>query len=68
MEAGDKDELPQIDLSNLRIEDMTPLQRAELRRRYDAFVRHFDAASAKPSAGLEASKKHIRKWIPGAKQ
>lgn len=59
--------LSQADLSHLRLQDMTPEQRAELRRRYDAFVRHFgDGAPTVGGAG--ASKKSApRKWVPGAK-
>jgi len=59
--------LTQADLSHLRLQDMTPEQRAELRRRYDAFVRHFgDGAPA--VAGAAARKKSaLRKWVPGAK-
>lgn len=59
--------LRQADLSHLRLQDMTPEQRTELRRRYDAFVRHFDDG-APPADGAAASKKSApRKWMPGAK-
>ena len=67
MGGGDDDkELRQADLSNLRVQDMTPQQRGELRRRYADFVRHFDGAppaAAKP----KAVGKRISKWVPGAK-
>ena len=66
MGADDDKELRQADFSNLRIQDMTPRQRAELRRRYADFVRHFDGAppvAAKPKAG-----KRISKWVPGTKR
>jgi hypothetical protein len=56
--------LSQADLSHLRLQDMTPEQRAELRRRYDAFVRHFDRGAERlPKAS--ASSKSPRKWTPG---
>jgi hypothetical protein len=66
MGADDDKELEQVDLSNLLVQDMTPQQRAELRRRYADFVRHFDVAppsAAQPKAGS----KRVRKWVPGAK-
>jgi hypothetical protein len=60
--------LSQADLSHLRLQDMTPEQRAELRRRYDAFVRHFGDGAPASSAGTSAKKKSTpRKWLPGAK-
>ena len=59
--------LSQADLSHLRLQDMTPEQRAELRRRYDAFVRHF-GDGAPSSTNTNAKKKSTpRKWIPGAR-
>ncbi|HUH83197.1 MAG TPA: hypothetical protein VLX85_01230 [Stellaceae bacterium] len=64
---GADETLTQADLSHLRLQDMTPEQRAELRRRYDAFVRHFGEGA--PAAGAAASKKSApRKWVPGAKR
>ena len=61
--AGRDEELRQSDLSHLRLQDMTPAQRAELKRRYEQFVRNFQK---KPP---EAKKKRsqVRKWVPGAK-
>ena len=56
-------ELVQADLSRLRLQDMTPAQRAELLRRYTAFVKHFgvmpEESEKKPS---------VRKWIPGERR
>jgi len=52
--------LEQADLSSLRLQDMTPAQRAELLRRYTVFVKHF---GAKPEE--DEIKPPIRKWIPG---
>jgi hypothetical protein len=65
-DAPDKLELHQADLSHLRVQDMTPPQRAELRRRYDDFVRHFGRDGVAPSRYPEP-KKRVRRWTPGAK-
>ncbi len=64
----DEEELSQADLSQLRLQEMTPLQRAELRRRYDRFVGHFVRTGAAASRrGLERPPRHLKKWLPGAK-
>ena len=66
--SPDRDtELRHADLSHLRIQEMTPGQRAELRRRYDAFITHFgrSGSALKPVA---AKKADIKKWTPGAKR
>jgi hypothetical protein len=60
-------ELRQSDLSHLHLQDMTPVQRAELRRRYADFVDHFGRDGAAPSRYPEP-KKRVRKWTPGAKR
>jgi hypothetical protein len=65
-EAPDELELRQADLSHLHVQEMTPPQRAELRRRYDDFVRHFGRDGVAPSRYPEP-KKRIRRWTPGAK-
>jgi hypothetical protein len=52
--------LRQQDLSRLRLQEMTPVERAELLRRYSEFVDHFrvgDPAPPKP--------KRVKKWVPG---
>jgi hypothetical protein len=56
-------ELRQRDFSSLAIDDMSPIERAELLRRYSRFVEHFrvDIAPPKPA-------KPVRKWVPGARQ
>ena len=67
MSADHDRELRQADLSDLRVQDMTPQQRAELRRRYADFVRHFDGAPpvvARPTA----AGKRISKWVPVTKR
>ncbi|HYM03285.1 MAG TPA: hypothetical protein VET85_10090 [Stellaceae bacterium] len=65
MHAADDQDLNQTDLSHLRLQEMTPDQRAELRRRYDRFVRHFGRAGA-PHARAAAAPRP-RKWRPGEK-
>lgn len=67
------DELRQSDLSNLSVRQMTPAQRAELRRRYDAFVAKFGPtakAKTKPRAAkakARAPKGKLKKWVPAKK-
>jgi len=63
----DETELRQADLSHLHLQDMTPGQRAELRRRYDDFVRHFGRDGMAPSRYPEPKAPRLRKWTPGAK-
>ena len=65
-DAASADGLRQADLSHLHLQDMTAGERAELRRRYDDFVRHFGRDGVAPSRYPEP-KRHIRKWTPGAK-
>lgn len=68
MEPASDETLSQADLSHLRLQDMTPEQRAELRRRYDAFVRHFGDGGPDSAANTAARKKSApRKWTPGAR-
>ena len=59
------EQLRQADLSHLRLQEMTPEQRAELRRRYEDFTRHF--VKSRPSSKAEAKPPQVRKWTPGAK-
>ncbi|HXZ00594.1 MAG TPA: hypothetical protein VEI03_11375 [Stellaceae bacterium] len=66
--ASDDAALRQADLSHLHLQDMTPPQRAELRRRYDDFVRHFGRDGMAPSRYPEPRKPRSRKWTPGAKR
>ena len=60
---GMGEDLRQADLSHLALKDMTPEQRAEMRRRLDVFV----GAMAKREV-LPAAPKRVRKWVPGMKQ
>ena len=61
MAARDQQELRQADLSHLRLQDMTPGQRADLRRRYDDFVRQCQTGDR------PAPTHRLPKWAPGAK-
>lgn len=62
----EKDKLQQADLTDLRLQDMTPDQRAELRRRYDHFLRHFGRGGV--TSRHPAPKSQPRKWVPGKKR
>lgn len=57
------DELRQADLSHLSIREMSPAQRAELKRRYATFIANFGPASAKLPAPKRTAKP--KKWVPG---
>lgn len=58
------EELQQADLSHLGLAEMTPEQKAEMRRRYVDFVRRL----AKPPAAASArSAGKVAKWVPGKK-
>jgi len=59
------DDLRQADLSHLSITDMTPAQRAELKRRYSHFVENFGPATDKAAAAKPAPKP--KKWMPTKK-
>jgi hypothetical protein len=59
-------DMEQADLTHLRLQEMTPSQRAELRRRYDSFVRHF-VGSGRTGAPRVEHKPRVTKWVPGVK-
>ena len=59
------DDLRQADLSHLSITEMTPAQRAELKRRYSHFVENFGPAPAK--GGKDAPAPKPKKWVPTKK-
>jgi hypothetical protein len=67
VDAVTEEQLRQADLSHLRLQDMTPDQRAELRRRYADFMRHFGSGGLPASKDKSKKKPQIRKWTPGAK-
>jgi len=58
------DDLRNADLSQLSVRDMTPAQRAELKRRYADFVSNFGpTAGAKLPKGKAKTPKP-KKWMP----
>lgn len=56
------EDLRQADLSHLSLKDMTPAQRAEIRRRYEEFARGYMKL---PEENKPEPK--TRKWVPGMK-
>ena len=61
------DELRQADLSPLTVSQMTPAQRAELRRRYDMFVANFGPAPSTKLGSAKPKSSKPKKWVPQAK-
>jgi hypothetical protein len=59
------DDIRNADLSQLSVRDMTPAQRAELKRRYAAFVANFGPTTAAKLPGKRRAKP--KKWVPGKK-
>jgi len=57
------DDLHLADLSHLSVREMSPAQRAELKRRHATFIANFGRASAKLPAAKRASKP--KKWVTG---
>lgn len=57
------DDLRQADLSHLSVREMSPAQRAELKRRYATFIANFGPASAKLPSPKKTGK--TKKWVPG---
>jgi hypothetical protein len=60
-------ELRNADFSRLSVREMTPAQRAELKRRYAAFVANFGPATAAKLPGGKAKTPKPKKWVPGKK-
>jgi L-2-hydroxyglutarate oxidase LhgO len=59
------DDLSQANLSHLTLQQMNAAQRAEIKRRFEAFVASF----VKPAPGVaQAEKPKVRKWVPGMKK
>jgi hypothetical protein len=57
----DDQDLQQVDLSHLSLTEMTPEQRAEMKRRYLEFVsRH-----AKPPKTAPRRAAKMTRWVPG---
>jgi hypothetical protein len=59
------EDLQQADLTHLRVTEMTPEQKAEMRRRYVEFVRRLAKPPVAAAAPVRTSK--ATKWVPGAK-
>jgi hypothetical protein len=60
------DDLRQADFSHLSVRTMTRAQRAELKRRYAAFVASFGPeTAAKLPAPKKAKSAKPKKWVPG---
>jgi hypothetical protein len=57
------DDIRNADLSQLSVRDMTPAQRAELKRRYANFVANFGPTTAAKLPGKAKTKP--KKWVPG---
>ena len=60
-----EDDLRQADLSQLSVSDMTPAQRAELKRRYRRFVANFQPETTAKVPAAPARKP--KKWVPDKK-
>ena len=58
-------DLRQADLSHLSLSEMTPEQRAEMRRRYDDFVQRLAKPPKAPERRIKAPSR--AKWVPGMK-
>jgi hypothetical protein len=59
------DDLRHADLTQLSVREMTPAQRAELKRRYQTFVANFNPTTAAKLPGKANIKP--KKWMPGKK-
>lgn len=57
-----EEDLHQADLSGMAIKDMTPEQKAEMKRRFEEFVRAFK--SSQPGASAKKAKPKVQKWTP----
>ena len=60
------DDLRHADLTQLSVREMTPAQRAELKRRYQTFVANFGPTTAAKLPGKAETSKP-KKWVPGKK-
>jgi hypothetical protein len=59
------DDLRNADFSRLSVRQMTPAQRAELKRRYADFVANFGPGTAARLPGSKAKMPKPKKWVPG---
>ncbi|HYC13875.1 MAG TPA: hypothetical protein VEC75_06475 [Stellaceae bacterium] len=60
------DDLRQADLSHLSVREMSPAQRAELKRRYATFIANFGPATTKLPVAKRTGKP--KRWVPGKTQ
>jgi hypothetical protein len=61
------DDLRNADLSRLSVREMTPAQRAELKRRYADFVANFGPTTAARLPAGKAKTPKPKKWLPATK-
>ena len=59
------DDLKQADLSHLHVGQMTPAQKAEMKRRYAEFVKHVWKKTPQATPRKPAS---VAKWTPGRRK
>ena len=59
------DDLSQADLSRIPVNKMTAAEKAEIKRRFEAFVDNFVPKTANPQI---RSAPRVRKWVPGMKR
>lgn len=59
-----QDDLRQADLSHLTVSQMTPAQRAEMRRRFEVFMKEIVGLPPREAPPRPAN---VRKWVPGMK-
>jgi hypothetical protein len=56
------EDLRNADLSDLSVRDMTPEQRAELRRRFRDFLQN--VWTARPKGAAPSAPKKVKRWVP----
>jgi hypothetical protein len=59
-------DIRQADLSHLRVQDMTPEQKAEMKRRFEEFATVY--LPGKQKAEPEQPRRAAVKWVPGMKR
>lgn len=59
------EDLRQANLSHLTLKQMTPAQRAEVKRRFEEFVSNFIKTTPAPQSDKIP---RVRKWVPGMKK
>ena len=59
------DNLRNADLSQLSVREMTPAQRAQLKRRYADFVANFGPTTAAKLPKAKVKTPKPKKWVPG---